>query len=236
MKLSAPVHILKQRARDNKRAQSVPLSAALNDIAKTEGFASWGLLQAKAKAYVPGNCQEILEYVNPGDLVLIGARPGLGKTQLALQLLLRARQPARPCFFFSLEYARAEIERKLSALDDSYVPGEANLSVDVSDQISTPYIIAETTARVRPGSLIAIDYLQLLDQQRQKPPLQAQVAALKTYAQESKSIVICISQIDRTFDAEADQPPGSEDIRLPNPLDLTLFNKQIFVHGDSISL
>lgn len=236
MKLSAPIHILKQRAKDIKRAQSVPLSAALNDIAKAEGFASWSLLQAKAKAYVPGNPQEFLGHVNPGDLVLIGARPGLGKTQLALQLLLRARQQGRPCFFFSLEYARAEIEQKLAALDDSYMSGDPNLSVDVSDQISASYIIAETTARIQPGSLIAIDYLQLLDQQRQKPPLQAQVAALKAYVQDSKSIVIIISQIDRTFDAEADQPPGIEDIRLPNPLDLALFNKKIFVHGDRIIL
>lgn len=236
MKLSAPLHVLKQRAKENKRAQSTPLNAALNDIAKAEGFASWSLLQSKAKNYIPKTAEDILDYLNPGDLLLIGARPGLGKTTLALELLLRGRKQDRACFFFSFEYTHAEIERKLSSLDGDFAVGDPRLSLDFSDDICADYILRETAGQVEEGSLIAIDYLQLLDQQRQKPSLQSQVETLKEYAKSTRCIVIFISQIDRRFDQSTGQAPGPGDIRLPNPLDLGLFNKKIFVQGDEVFL
>ncbi|USG62751.1 DNA helicase [Sneathiella marina] len=237
MKLSAPLHVLKQRAKEAKRTRSIPLSAALNDVAKAEGFASWSLLQARMKTRdaKPNGAEDILNSLKPGDLALIGARPGLGKTRLALEIVLRGRSADRPCFFFSLEYTKSEGERKLAELDPAYISGEAGLYLDVSDQISAAHIIEQTATLLRPGSIIAIDYLQLLDQQRQKPPLQAQVMALKAFAQDSKCIILFISQIDRAYDAEADLPPGPEDIRLPNPLDLTLFNRKIFMQGGEIA-
>ncbi|MEH6545962.1 MAG: DNA helicase [Sneathiella sp.] len=234
MKLSAPLHVLKQRAKENKRAQSIPLSAALNAIAKAEGFASWSLLQSKMKDNTAKLAAEHLASLHPGDLVLIGARPGLGKTTLALELLLQARRQDQPCFFFSLEYRRPEIQEKLSALDGTYVSGDPNLLIDVSEKISASYIIEQTERRIQPGSLIAIDYLQLLDQQRQKPALQTQVNTLKEFAKSTGCVVIFISQIDRSFNPEAGPPPGKQDIRLPNPLDLNLFNKTIFAKDQQV--
>ena len=53
------------------------------------------------------------------------------------------------------------------------------------------------------------------------------------YADEKKCIFIFISQIDRTFDQQHDQQPGLSDVKLPNPLDLGLFNKSIFVQERS---
>jgi cell division protein FtsB len=47
MKLSAPVHVLKDQAKKLKREQSISMIDALNSIAKREGFSSWSLLQSK---------------------------------------------------------------------------------------------------------------------------------------------------------------------------------------------
>ena len=87
MKLTAPIHVLKGKAKELKRSQGITMAEALNQIAKAEGFNSWGLLQSKAKTFAPKTPEELLECLHPGDLLLIGARPGLGKTILTLQLL-----------------------------------------------------------------------------------------------------------------------------------------------------
>ncbi len=235
MKLTAPVYILKSKAKELKRSQAITMIEALNQVAKAEGFNSWSLLQSKVKTFTPQTKEELLEYLHPGDLLLIGARPGLGKTTLTLQLLLHAIKEKRPCFFFSLEYAEKTLFTKLAELDQKFEPNNSLLKLDLSDKISSDYIIDQTKSTVTEGSLIAVDYLQLLDQNRNKPPLQRQIEDLKSYAKEKKCILIFISQIDRAFDQKELTKPSIEDIKLPNPLDLSLFNKSIFVENGQIS-
>jgi replicative DNA helicase len=234
MKLSAPVHVLKSNAKELKRSSSMTMIEALDQIAKAEGFSTWSLLQAKAKTLVPRSKEDILNYLNPGDLMLIGARPGLGKTMLALQLVLQAVRDDRYAFFFSLEYSSRDAFTRLSELDETFDPHAPLLKLDFSDEISADHIIKQTIDTVTKGSLIAIDYLQLLDQQRNKPPLQKQIEDLKEYANKTGSILVFISQIDRAFEQNEHAIPTLEDVRLPNPLDLGLFNKAVFVQGDQI--
>lgn len=233
MKLSAPVHVLKRQAKALKRAKHIPLIEALDQIARAEGYASWSLLQSRIKAFVPRTPNEALNNLFSGDLLLIGARPGLGKTVLALQLLLQGIRDDRVCFLFSLECTRKEIAAKLSQLDDTYEPQNPLLKLDCSDAISSEYIITKTRDFVREGSLIAVDYLQLLDQQRNKLPLQTQIEHLKAYAQEMNCILIFSAQIDRAFEQKSRARPGFDDVRLPNPLDLGLFNKSIFINHET---
>jgi replicative DNA helicase len=233
MKLSAPVFVLKQNAKKLKRSKDISLSDALDQIAKAEGFNSWSLLQSRKKTYTPKTPEEILAFLYPGDLLLIGARPGLGKTILALQVLLQSIKDGRRSFFFSLEYTYKDFATKITDLDETFDLNNSLLKFDFSDGISSDYIINKTRDSVVEGSIIAIDYLQLLDQQRSKPPIQKQIEDLKKYADEKKCIFIFISQIDRTFDQQHDQQPGLSDVKLPNPLDLGLFNKSIFVQERS---
>lgn len=234
MKLSAPLYILKQRARDLKRARSLTHADALDRIAQDEGFNSWSLLHAKAESIYPKSREDILDYVNPGDLLLIAARPGQGKTRLALQLLLQSVKAGIQSFCFTFEYSDRELVSLLSSLDQEYMKNERFLTLDVSDEICADHIIQSTEEKVQRGSVIVIDYLQLLDQRRHTPPLQQQIEELKCYARDKKCILICISQIDRSFDPTRATRPQLADVRLPNPLDLGLFNKALFLQNDQI--
>jgi|TARA_B110000438_G_C15711759_1_gene605655 replicative DNA helicase len=104
MKLSVPFYVLKRKAKELKCSKYVTITEALNQIAKAEGFCSWSLLLSKVKTFVPKTKEDILNYLNSGDLLIIGSQPGLGKTVLTLQLLLQAIKKGRLCFFFSFEY------------------------------------------------------------------------------------------------------------------------------------
>ena len=236
MKLSTPIYFLKRRAKDLKRSEAITMTQALDRVARAEGFNSWSLLQSKMADFTPRIKEDILDYLNPGDLTLIAARPGLGKTVTTLEVLLQAARSGRPCFFFSLEYTHRQAVEKIGQLDSTIDPTDSPLNLDCSDDISSDYIIAKTKDSILEGAIIAVDYLQLLDQQRDKPPVQKQVEDLKEYAREKKCILIFISQIDRTYDQTAQTRPGLDDIRLPNPLDLGLFNKSIFVQNGEIHI
>lgn len=207
---------------------------ALDQMAMTEGFSSWSLLQSKLKTRVPKTQEDVLGYLNPGDLLLVGARPGLGKTTVTLQTLLQAVREGRRCFFFSLEYTHRTFATKIANLGETIEELRSLLSYDFSDEISADYIIRETSKSVADESVIAVDYLQILDQNRRKPPIQTQIEALKHYAREKRCILIFISQIDRAFDQNDRERPSLADVRLPNPLDLGLFNKSIFVQEERI--
>ena len=112
------------------------MTEALDEIAKTEGFSSWSLLLAKSKELIPKTQEDILNYLNPGDLMLIGARPGLGKTTFTLQILLQAVKEKRQCYFFSLEYSRRDLAAKLADLDESIGQNNPFIHFDFSDEIS----------------------------------------------------------------------------------------------------
>lgn len=74
MRLSAPVYHLKRRAKALARFENIPLHQALDRIAREEGFAAWSLLASRA---MTGACAApLLSRLGPGDVLLIGARPG----------------------------------------------------------------------------------------------------------------------------------------------------------------
>ena len=87
-----------------------------------------------------------------------------------------------------------------------------------------------------PGTLIVVDYLQLLDQRRDKPSLDQQVRELKEHARKCQSIVICLSQIAREFRLGSRAIPSLRDVRLPNSIDLTIFDKACFMHDGKMKL
>jgi replicative DNA helicase len=231
MKLSAPVYRLKRNARLLSRQENIPLHTALNRIAAGEGFASWSLLSSRISEASPAI--RLFPQLAPGDLVLVGARPGHGKTLLSLELAIEAMKSGNPSVFFTLEYTGKDVAGRFRAIGTDITLFDGLFEFDSSDAINAGYI-AEKLAHAPRGTLAVIDYLQLLDQKRENPDLMAQVRALKTFAHEKGLILVFISQVDRSFDPAAKPCPDIADIRLPNPLDLQLFSKTCFLHDGEI--
>ena len=123
----------------------------------------------------------------PGQLIVLAARPGIGKTALALNWLLGAGRNGRRCAFFSLEMPKEELWNRLIAdksgvnyrqmieernMDEFCKFAQSKGEVDamplhVSDRgkITVSEIAAQVDRIiVRHGSLdlLVIDYLQLL--------------------------------------------------------------------------
>ncbi len=102
------------------------------------------------------------------------------------------------------------------------------LLIDDSDEVCASYIAAELAAAPA-GTLVIVDYLQLLDQNRKHPALNAQVRQLKAFARTRRVAVVCLSQIDRRYDPSRRPCPDLRDVRLPNPVDLGLFDRTCFL-------
>jgi len=227
MKLSAPIHRLKHEAKHLAAQTGIPLHTALDRIAVREGYAAWSLLASRYAEQSPA--ARLYASLDVGDLLLVGARPGQGKTLMALQLAVEAARAGHRGVFFSLEYTARDIAQRFAKLGIDPVALGDRFSFDCSDQISAGYII-ERMASAPAGAVVAIDYLQLLDQRRDTPPLAEQVRALKTFAATAGVIIVFISQIDRSFDPASKRLPDLSDIRLPNPVDLSLFSRACFLH------
>lgn len=225
MKQKTPLFRLKRQARQAARANSIPLHAALDQIAGEQGFKSWSQLAATAQEQTPA----IYARLKPGELLLTAARPGHGKTLFSLNLAVEAVRAGHQAHFFSLEYTVQEVIERLRAIGVEAQTLGDRFTFDDSDDISADHVIGRLAA-APPGTLVVIDYLQLLDQRRDKPDLAAQVAALKAFARKKSLIMIFISQIDRAFETSSKDMPDLGDVRLPNPLDLNLFDKACFLN------
>lgn len=233
MKLSAPLFQLKRRAKLMARSAGIPLHQALDRIAVDEGFARWSLLSSRVAA---GSLSStILSRLEDGDLLLLAGRPGHGKTSLGLQLLIDAARDRRKAVFYTLEFTDEQARRHVRALEKDPAGVADRLDIVTSDDISADHVIAHLTGSPA-GTVAIIDYLQILDQRRDKPVLADQVAALGDFARQTGIVIGFISQIDRSFDAGSRRLPDISDIRLPNPVDLGLFTKACFLHAGEAQL
>jgi hypothetical protein len=231
MKLSAPIYHLKRRARLLSRTEKLPLHQALDRVAAAEGFGGWSLLASRLATTAPA--ARLYARLRPGDLVLLAARPGQGKTLMSLELAVEAMRSGNRGVFFTLEYTAKDVQDRFRAIGVERAHFEGLFELDCSDAISAGYISASLAAAPH-GTLVVVDYLQLLDQRRENPDLGAQVRALKSFARERGLVIVFISQIDRSYDPSTKPCPDLEDVRLPNPLDLGLFDKACFLNNGEI--
>lgn len=231
MRLSSPIYKLKRQAKLLSRNGDIRFHEALNQIARKEGFRDWGHLASSASKATPAT--DIIRLIQSGDMVLIAARPRHGKTLLGLELSALAGNINRTGYVFTLEYNETDVRDRFETLGLEPNRSDRPVVIDTSDSICADHIIAGLSGAAE-EALIVVDYLQLLDQRRSNPPLAEQVRALRTFASESGAIVVMISQIDRAFERSASGFPGLSDIRLPNPVDLSLFDKRCFLHNGEV--
>ncbi|WP_299550711.1 DNA helicase [uncultured Tateyamaria sp.] len=231
MQLSAPIYVLKRKAKLLAREIDIALHQALDKVAIEEGFQSWSHLASSSAN--ESQAGEILSQLEPGDLALIGARPGHGKTLLGLELATKASQLRRKGYFFTLDYHERDVADRLSAMgiDPNFI--NSSVVVDTSDDVSADYVVSRLRAEKEPA-LIIVDYLQLLDQKRTHPSLDDQIKFLQRHVIDTGAICAVISQIDRSFDLSGKSMPDISDVRLPNPVDLSAFRKLFFLHNGKI--
>ncbi len=231
MTLSAPIHVLRSQAKKLKLEQKITLIEAQNRIAQREGFIAWSHLVAKQEGFLPDSIPELKDYLNQGDLILLGARPRLGKMRVAASLIAATAANGGPLsYFFTLVEREVTVRSKIVPLLNTTSSSRQTVEIDCSDHICAATIIQKLANKHIEGALVVIDYLQVLDEKRINPPVQEQILALKTFAKQTGCMILFIAQLNRNVDERPEQPPEEQDVRLPNPLDLGLFNKTMFLY------
>lgn len=107
MQISAPIYQLKRRAKQMSKAQNLPLHKTLDLVAGEEGFQAWSHLSACHET--PNAAERILNALGAGEMLLLGARPGQGKTQMALDIAQRAAEQGAVTRFYTLDYTLSDV-------------------------------------------------------------------------------------------------------------------------------
>ncbi len=185
----------------------------------------------------------ILAGMQKSDLLLLAARPSMGKTALALNIAQHvAIREEKPVAIFSLEMSREQLVSRLLAMEsrvDSKLIRNGNLSDNDWDQLissagvigqsniiidDTPGIsVSELRSRCRKFKLeykvelIILDYLQLMSGGRRADSRQQEISdisrALKQIARELKVPLLALSQLSRQVEQRPDHRPMLSDLR-----------------------
>jgi len=178
----------------------------------------------------------------PSDLIIIAARPSMGKTALALNMAQNAAVRAKiPVVLFSLEMSKEQLVQRMlcseAMVDQQRVRTGELLDTDwpkltraVGPLSDAPIFIddtvgitlAELRSKVRRLKiennlgLIIIDYLQLMSGGKKSENRQQEVAqisrGLKGIARELKVPVIALSQLNRGVEQRQDKRPIMSDL------------------------
>lgn len=180
--------------------------------------------------------------LTPGQLVIVAARPGMGKTTFAMNIAATASMSGIPALVFSMEMPEQELmdravaaqshipldvirEGKLTDEQWSIANGvarkfrDARLLIDDTAGIG----IAEMRARARRVQhehglgLIVVDYLQLIEggnkNDNQTTRITAISRGLKLMAKQLGVPVIALSQLNRSVEHRPDKRPLMSDLR-----------------------
>ena len=174
----------------------------------------------------------------PGQLVILAARPSVGKTAVMLQMARAASSAGFPAAIFSLEMTQSELGQRMLFSTGLVDPLQvatgsvnwerfeaasaqiANLPITINDSARQVRKIAakiQILARRKQCRIAFIDYLGLVkDGEGAKLPLTQQIAnitgLLKAVAKSSKIPIVLLCQLNRASASE-DRPPQLFDLR-----------------------
>ncbi len=180
---------------------------------------------------------------HPGDLVIIAARPAMGKTSFALSVMHNVSVvEGYPSAFFSLEMSKEQIAMRLLSLE-ARVPlkkvrsgflshDEMEKLAEVSVELSSAPIFIDDTPSLsildlrakarrlkkeKDIKMIIVDYLQLMRSHRRTENRQQEVAeisrGLKAIAKELSIPVLALAQLSRQAELRSDKRPQLADLR-----------------------
>ncbi len=178
--------------------------------------------------------------LNASDLLILAARPGMGKTSFALNIATNvAKKSDKDVAVFSLEMSKEQLALRLLSSEARVVSNAlrtGELSSDDWERIAVnaealskaPLYIDDTSGitvaevkakcrRLRNLGLIVIDYLQLMSSTRRTDNRVQEVSeitrSLKIMAKELNVPVITLSQLARGPEARTDKRPMLSDLR-----------------------
>jgi len=190
---------------------------------------------------------EKLDYMTSGlqaaDLVIVAARPGLGKTSISLNIAAHAAmEHGKSIGIFSLEMTKEQLMLRMlsnkskvnySSIRSGYIKdddleklvhaadelGQAKIYIDDTPAITVLEIRAKARRQQRDKGLdmIIVDYLQLMRGSRRSESREREIAeisgSLKALAKELSIPVIAISQLSRQTESRSDRRPQLADLR-----------------------
>ncbi|MEQ9619428.1 MAG: replicative DNA helicase [Deltaproteobacteria bacterium] len=190
---------------------------------------------------------EKLDYMTsgmqPSDLIIVAARPGLGKTSFCLNVATHAAiDYGMSIGIFSLEMTKEQLMLRMlstkakvnySNIRSGYIKDEdleklvraadefsrAKIYIDDTPAISVLEIRAKARRQKREKGLdlIIVDYLQLMRSSRRTETREREIAeisgSLKALAKELSVPVIAVSQLSRQTETRADRRPQLSDLR-----------------------
>lgn len=194
----------------------------------------------------------ILKGMRGGNLIIIGARPSVGKTAFALDLAVSAAKQGHKTLFYSMEMTSEELVQRLLStysgvqlsqiidgqMDDNelleYVQAGARISglpVLIEDASNVTVETIRTKAiEEQDVKIIFVDYIGLLQStknyQNRNYELGAMSRDLKNLAMELKIPIVVLAQLNRNVNS--DQEPNLSDLRDSGELEQNA-NKVIFL-------
>ena len=181
--------------------------------------------------------------LNNSDLILLAARPGMGKTSLALNVALNVAKGGGTVAVFSLEMSPEQLATRLLSsealvennrlrtgllreTDWEKIAGAATVlnRLDVRIDDNPLLSVADMNAKCRrldSLSLVVVDYLQLMTSaggssrggENRQQVVSDMSRMLKIMAKELNVPVICLSQLSRANEKRDDKRPMLSDLR-----------------------
>ena len=185
----------------------------------------------------------ILLGMQPGQFIVIAARPAMGKTALGMNILVNAcKRHQLPMVIFSLEMMAEELSKRVLAAEARVPANRFRIKNFKADEIrslgdvvqrlsdypifindsgeSTIYDILSQCRKIKAEQnlgLIVVDYLQLMRSHSKNPSREQQISeisrGLKTMAKELGCPVIGLSQLNRAAESRPNRRPNTADLR-----------------------
>lgn len=220
--------------------QSTPIRDSLEEIFRQ--------IESRDGHYITGvpsgfiELDDMLSGMQKGEMLIVAARPSMGKTAFGLNVAQHVAMSGRPAVFFSMEMSKqAVVQRVLCAYGsvDSHKlrrgmlsPEEIQHLATVCDELANvPLFIDDTPGmsvlEVRAKSrrlkaryqieVIFVDYLQLMHNPGRQESRQQEVSeisrGLKALARELNLPIVVLSQLNRNPEGRSDNRPRMSDLR-----------------------
>ena len=183
---------------------------------------------------------KLLVGMGDSDLILVGARPGMGKTAFALNVATNvAFSSGKKVCLFSLEMSAEQLASRMiasEALVDSYSlrsgqiqPEDWKKIADAAMRLSNTDLLIDDTSgitvtamkaklrRVENLGLVVVDYLGLMESEQHYDNRALEVSVisrgLKLMAKELRVPILCCAQLSRGPEGRTDKRPQLSDLR-----------------------